>query len=100
MVLFWLAGVMEGKEAGSLISVCEGDQDGQAGGRGGDAVLTNSNVPIFVYNFGTLRAGGGGGGGGRGGCCNAGGGGGGGAGTPPGAGGPGNSYRLRRRHCL
>jgi len=72
----------------------DNDQDGQAGGRGGDAVLTNSNVPIFVYNFGTLRAGGGGGGGGRGSCCNAGGGGGGGAGTPGGAGGPPNDYEC------
>lgn len=74
--------------------VCEGDVDGGAGGRGGDAVLTNSDVPILVYNYGTLRAGGGGGGGGRGGCCSAGGGGGGGAGTPPGSGGPGNTWRC------
>ncbi|MEN2993438.1 MAG: hypothetical protein ABDH91_07800 [Bacteroidia bacterium] len=74
--------------------VCSGDDDGGAGGRGGDAVLTNSSVPVLVYNYGTLRAGGGGGGGGRGGCCAAGGGGGGGAGTPPGSGGPGNSWRC------
>ena len=90
-----LAGGGNGGQGGrESDGICGDDQDGQAGGRGGDAVLTNPNVPIFVYNFGTLRAGGGGGGGGRGSCCNAGGGGGGGAGTPPGAGGPGNSYEC------
>ena len=90
-----LAGGGNGGQGGrESDGICGDDQDGQAGGRGGDAVLTNPNVPIFVYNFGTLRAGGGGGGGGRGSCCNAGGGGGGGAGTPGGAGGPGNNYEC------
>ncbi|MCX7607091.1 MAG: hypothetical protein N2170_07505 [Bacteroidia bacterium] len=90
-----LAGGGNGGQGGQESDgVCSGDQDGGAGGRGGDAVLTNSSVPILVYNYGILRAGGGGGGGGRGGCCSAGGGGGGGAGTPPGSGGPGNSWRC------
>jgi hypothetical protein len=71
--------------------VCAGDICPQAGGAGGHAIVTNSNVPIRVFNYGTLRAGGGGGGGGGAGCCAASGGGGGGAGTPPGSGGPGQT---------
>lgn len=72
--------------------VCSGNGNSGSGGAGGHAILTNSGVPVYVFNYGIIRAGGGGGGGAGAGCCSAGGGGGGGAGTPPGAGGGGRCY--------
>lgn len=74
-------------------AVCQGDTNGQNGGRGGHAIQTSGTVPINVLNYGTVRAGGGGGGGG-GATCAAAGGGGGGAGTPPGGGGGNNTTRA------
>lgn len=71
--------------------VCAGDICPSAGQAGGNAINTNSSVPITVYNYGLVRAGGGGGGGGGTGCCAASGGGGGGAGTPAGGGGSGQT---------
>lgn len=82
-----LAGGGDGGRGGQESdAVCQGDANGQAGGKGGDAILT-ATVTIEVLNYGTIRAGGGGGGGGGASCAAAGGGGGGGAGTPPGGGG-------------
>lgn len=75
-------------------AVCQGDTNGQNGGRGGHAIQTSGTVPINVLNYGTVRAGGGGGGGGGATCAAAGGGGGGGAGTPPGGGGGNNTTRA------
>lgn len=92
-----LAGGGNGGQGGrESDGVCESDQDGFNGGRGGDAILTSSTVPVRVYNYGLIRAGGGGGGGGRGGCCSGGGPGGGGAGTPVGSVGAGNRGRCVR----
>jgi len=71
--------------------VCAVDICPQVGGAGGHGIVTNSNVPIRVFNHGLIRAGGGGGGGGGAGCCAASGGGGGGAGTPAGSGGAGQT---------
>lgn len=72
--------------------VCSGNGNSGSGGAGGHAILTNSGVPVYVFNYGIIRAGGGGGGGAGAGCCSAGGGGGGGAGTPAGSGGAGRCY--------
>lgn len=88
-----LAGGGNGGTGGTEVDgVCSGaDVAGGAGGAGGHSIITSSNVPINVFNYGVIRAGGGGGGGGGWGCCAAGGGGGGGAGTPAGSGGGGNT---------
>ncbi len=83
-----------GQGASESDAVCLADNNGQNGGAGGPAILTNAGVQVKVFNSGTIRGGGGGGGGGQGGCCSAGGGGGGGAGTPIGTGGTNNCYNC------
>ena len=91
-----LAGGGNGGQGGNNNSpTCGTSFNASSGGAGGHAIVTNSSVPITVYNYGIIRAGGGGGGAGAGGCCSAGGGGGGGAGTPAGAGGPGRTFNCQ-----